>query len=119
METCLPEAHEGSVAIAPSGEYVLFFTSGPTGPGVRMRRCKTRQTVVFNQSINPETHKPGQTSLDCLQAVLSSCPVSRCRSQVLCVTGRVKYTVRLACVQQLRGEGGGGGGGGRGTHTAS
>ena len=33
MEICLPEAHEGSVAIAPSGEYVLFFTSGPTGPG--------------------------------------------------------------------------------------
>ena len=33
MRTCAPEAHEGSIAIAPTGEFVLFFTSGPDGPG--------------------------------------------------------------------------------------
>ena len=33
MHTCAPEAHEGSVALAPTGETVLYFTSGPDGPG--------------------------------------------------------------------------------------
>ena len=33
METCEPEAHEPSVARAPTGEWVMWFTSSKEGPG--------------------------------------------------------------------------------------
>ena len=79
MKTCAPEAHEGSVAIAPTGETVLFFTSGPTGPG-------------------GSTPMDGGGHCDCSSdaALNKSCPF-QCEAEVGCFAGCVSFHRRRCC----------------------
>ena len=78
METCRPEAHEGSVAFSPSGEYVLFFTSGPTGPG---------GTTPMNGG--------GQCDCSSDAALNKTCPL-QCDAEVGCFAGHWNRSSEMA-----------------------
>jgi hypothetical protein len=78
MHTCAPEAHEGSVASAPTGETVLYFTSGPQGPG-------------------GSTPMDGGGHCDCSSqlALNKSCPF-QCEAEVGCFAGHWNRSSQMA-----------------------
>eukprot|EP01050_Picozoa_sp_SAG11_P001603 SAG11_NODE_71_length_18338_cov_14.752974_7_plen_710_part_00 len=78
MKTCAPEAHEGSVAVAPTGEYVLYFTSGPDGPG-------------------GPTFMDGGGHCDCStrEALNATCPL-QCEAEVGCFAGHWNRSSEMA-----------------------